>query len=112
MHMFLKAVRAMSLISRAEEDRLIPEELSNVAGLYINEHLVLQRFISVIDSQSSFNRGCLNLLNHHLLFNEITLLELSQCERLHHFKLPDMFSNEYTIVQHTSTGITLRGSVL
>ena len=84
MEAFLKAIRSMNLINRSiEEERMVQEELSHMADFYLREHAALEHAIADIEPQSTYECGCLNLLHHRLLFNEMTLMDLSKCYNIH-----------------------------
>ena len=86
METYVKAIQSFNFINRAEEEEsILHEEVPNVFSFCVNEHNIIEQFISTIESQSPYERGCLNLHHHHLLFNELTLTGLSQCTSL----LPD-----------------------
>ena len=90
METFLKAIRMFNMAKRAEEEEsLLNEELSNVADFYTKEHLLLQSFIATAEGHTAYQRGCLNLLHHRLLLNEVPLKSLSSCTSVYqNFKLP------------------------
>ena len=76
-----KADRAFQMKQRAQEEiEIVKEDMKRSANFYTAEHSLLLAHLKRILSapQTTYSKGCTNLLSHHLLQCEITLTLFSK----------------------------------
>ena len=76
-----KAVRALQMKQRAQEEiEMVKEDMKRSANFYTAEHSLLLAHLKIILSgpQTTYSKGCTNLLSHRLLQCEITLTLFSK----------------------------------
>ena len=91
--LWVKVTGACNMKRRASEERtMVHEEIIRVVEFYTSEHTALLYHMNQLISTTEltlFQKGCLNLLKHHLLFCEALLLNLSKgVQSYHNVDLP------------------------